>query len=92
MTKLKLSGIWGKLGFFRFISVVRLVFWLKNGCWYVSLWALGNIDKKKHQKMTKKETKMSKNSEKSVKISKSSQKSAKNHVFNAILGSAQMSL
>jgi len=49
--------IWGKIGFFEVIFSGRLCFWGKNGGWFVKLWGLGEIGKKKPLKNVRKHSK-----------------------------------
>ncbi len=46
--------IWGKFGFFSVLFSANVGFWGKNGGWFVKLWGLGKIGKKKMVKNCKK--------------------------------------
>ncbi|MBA7677369.1 hypothetical protein ES703_85626 [subsurface metagenome] len=46
--------IWGKFGFFSVLFSANVGFWGKNGGWFVKLWGLGKMGKKKVVKKAQK--------------------------------------
>jgi len=60
--------IWRKIGFFGLFYGGNVGFWGKNGGWFVNLWSLGKIGKKKAFENVRKRLKTFENIRKRLKI------------------------